>query len=77
MSEEKNHRNRISVPPPLMFEKGVNWDSFDILGRVGKGGFGEVFVAELKTRKQEQRYAIKRMRKALIHKNRLCEGLKL
>jgi len=34
-------------PPP----KTVKWESFEIINKIGSGGFGDVFLAELKENK--------------------------
>jgi len=44
--------------------KPIKWESFDIIGKLGKGGFGEVYLAELKENKEKgivEKYAIKRV----------------
>jgi serine/threonine protein kinase len=44
--------------------KPIKWDSFDVIGKLGKGGFGEVFLAELRENKAKgitEKYAIKRV----------------
>lgn len=68
LSEEKNHEHRIPAQITVKLPKEVSWDSFNIVGRIGKGAFADVFLAELKTQ-PEQRFAIKRMRKTVIHKH--------
>lgn len=58
----------------------MKWTDFNILYLIGSGGFGEVFLGELKENQTEgivQRYAIKRMKKADVIKKRLTESLRL
>ena len=58
----------------------MRWNDFIVSYLIGSGGFGEVFLGELKDFKGEgtnQRYAIKRMKKADVYKKRLTESIRL
>lgn len=60
--------------------KAVKWESFEIIGKIGSGGFGEVFLAELKENKAKginEKYAIKRVIKNEIYRKKLTANIKL
>lgn len=59
----------------------MKWNDFIIRYLIGTGGFGEVFLGELKENKEKgftkQNYAIKRVKKADVIKKRLTESIRL
>ena len=65
-------------PPPV--DKKIGWDSFEITHKIGSGGFGDVFLGELKENKARgvfQRYAIKRIVKQKVHERKLTSSIQL
>lgn len=65
-------------PPPT--DKKINWDSFDITHKIGSGGFGDVFLGNLKENKTRgivDQYAIKRIVKQRVHERKLTSSIQL
>lgn len=60
--------------------KRLKWEDFQIDGKLGKGGFGKVYLAQLKSNVQQgitEKYAIKRVIKKDIIDSNLVECLKV
>lgn len=58
----------------------MGWDSFDVTHKIGDGGFGEVFLAELKANQEKgikEKYAIKRVLKQHILEEKVKISLEL
>lgn len=58
----------------------MKWENFQITNLIGEGGFGQVFLGELKENKFKgikEKYAIKRILKSKIADNKLFASIKL